>query len=297
MRLAGQPEPFHDEWTVAREDATVGSFHAPAGQIWRQKRRKAEARTLGALVVGLTLICLLAGCSTQHWATLRSAPKNSLIERFGFDASEKEIPPSLRTMQVLRLYDLDRDVQKNMPGVLQKLQAITDQEPSLEKFYALSELSYLAARKAEKRDPRLAMDLYGASVLTAYRYLFDARSARDWNPYDPQFRGACDLYNGSLEAGLRLICAGQGLKPGQSYTIQTAGGSWDIRAELRGGRWKNEDFDHFKFVSDYELNGLRNHYKTYGLGVPLIAVRRSYSGEPVTAKFYPVDLSFPVTVL
>jgi pimeloyl-ACP methyl ester carboxylesterase len=105
------------------------------------------------------------------------------------------------------------------------------------------------------------------------------------------------MYNGSLEASLRLACAHKGLKPGQTYTIRTACGTWDIACVVRGGRWKNEDFDRFEFVSDYEVNGLGNHYRTFGLGVPLIAIRRSYPGEPEMAKYYPVDLSFPVTAL
>ena len=64
---------------------------------------------------------------------------------------------------------------------------------------------------------------------------------------------------------------------------------------LRGGVWRPEDFDHFEFVSDYELKGLKNQYQTHGLGVPLIVVRRSYQGEPDAARYYPPSLSFPVT--
>ena len=43
------------------------------------------------------------------------------------------------------------------------------------------------------------------------------------------------------------------------------------------------------------MKGLKNHYQTHGLGVPLIVVRRSYKGEPEAARYYPPGLSFPVT--
>ena len=99
----------------------------------------------------------------------------------------------------------------------------------------MAELAYLAARKAEQQDPRRAMDLYGASVLHAYAYLFDDRFAATRNCYDPQFRGACDLYNGALEAALRIICKKRELMPGTSKTIHTAAGTWDITCVLRGG--------------------------------------------------------------
>ena len=41
------------------------------------------------------------------------------------------------------------------------------------------------------------------------------------------------------------------------------------------GSWKAEDFEKLEFVSDYEITGLKNHHHSYGLGVPMIAVRRA----------------------
>jgi hypothetical protein len=132
-------------------------------------------------------------------------------------------------------------------------------------------------------------------VLYAYQYLFDDQLAPTRNCYDPQFRGACELYNSALESALRIVCKKRELLPETSKTIHTAAGSWDITCVLRGGAWRKEDFDHFEFVSDYEMKGLTNHYQTHGLGVPLMAVRRSYEGEPSAARYYPPGLSFPVT--
>jgi len=238
-----------------------------------------------------------SGCASRQWATLRSVPKNPLTEQFVDLKPGGPVNPSGRTLQLLRLYGLEQDLQGDPRELLKKLQTLNEREPSLETLYALSEVSYLTARQIEHSRRKDALDLYGASVLSAYQYLFDPQFHNQWNPYDPHFRGACDLYNGALEAGLRLICKEQPFKPGQFRTIQTAGGAWDITAVVRGGQWKNEDFDHFQFVSDYEMQGLRNHFRTYGLGVPLIAVRRSYKGEPEAAKYYPGDLSFPVTAL
>ena len=144
----------------------------------------------------------------------------------------------------------------------------------------MSELSYIQAKRVEASDRRLAMNFYGASVLNAYKYLFDDRFRSLRNPYDPHFRGACDLYNGALEANLRLLAKEKGFMPGQSHTIHTAGGSWDVTCVLRGDTWQPEDVGRFEFVSDYEIKGLKNHYQSYGLGVPLIAVRKNFPHEP-----------------
>ncbi|MEA1952041.1 MAG: hypothetical protein U9N87_11690, partial [Planctomycetota bacterium] len=244
----------------------------------------------------LLIVVVAVGCASQKWVSVRETPKNRLTETL-MVFSDKGPKPTERTEQLLRVYDLTDDFHNDPRGLLDKLQVIIEREPSIDKLHAFAELSYICGRKVEDSNPKMAMDLYGASVLYAYQYLFDSRFAGQSNPYDPQFRGACDLYNGSLEAALRLVCAKDGLKPGKIYTLETVGGTWDITIEIRGDRWNKEDFDHFEFVSDYELKGLANHYRSFGLGVPLIAVRRGYPNEPDVAKYYPIDLSFPVTVL
>jgi hypothetical protein len=46
--------------------------------------------------------------------------------------------------------------------------------------------------------------------------------------------------------------------------------------QLRGP-WHPEDLERLEFVSDFKLgDGLTNRHHTYGLGVPLIAVRRRH---------------------
>jgi len=221
------------------------------------------------------LAAAVGGCASSQYATLRPVPRSPLVDRLKL-TSRSGPEASGRTRQFLRVHDL-ADLQKEDPRkLLEKVQTVIEQEPSADKAYAFAELAYLEAKKAEDHDPRLALDLYGASVLHAYQYLFDERFRQLRNPYDPHFRGACDLYNGALEGGLRIACKDGGLVPGQTYTISTAAGDWDITCELRGGPWRKEDFDHFEFASDYEIKGLNNHYLTYGLGVPLIAVRRSH---------------------
>lgn len=252
-------------------------------------------RAVWLAVVVLATVLVGPGCASHKWATLRSVPRNPLAEQFDLKPGGP-LKPSDRTLQLLRIHDLEKDLAGDPHELLEKLQALHEREPSLETLYALSELSYQAAQRVEHARRQEALDLYGASVLSAYQYLFDPRFPTRWNPYDPHFRGACDLYNGSLEAALRLISKDGQFKPGGgSRTIETAGGDWDIKVVVRGGQWKDEDFDHFRFVSDYQMQGLRNHFRGYGLGVPLIAVRRGYEGEPEAAKYYPSDLSFPVT--
>jgi len=198
-------------------------------------------------------------------------------------------------MLVLRKYDLDDQLDLDSKELLAKFQQCIEREPSAEKLHAYAELSYLAAKRAEKHDAKQALDFYGASVAYAYIYLFDDQHAEWRNPYDPHFRGACDLYNGALEGAMRLMQKQGNLAPGCDCEITSATDTWDLRVVSCGTAWHDDDFEKLEFCSDYEVGGLTNQYHGYGLGVPMIAVRKSHPGENATEKFYPPGLSFPVT--
>lgn len=242
----------------------------------------------------MAVVAGAVGCASNKMVSLRETPRGAIVDQLGLTARGGPKPTD-RTLQFLRVYDLVADLKGDPQALMQKVQGILDREPSAENIYIFAELSYLQAKRVEASQPQLAMNFFGATVLSAYQYLFDDRFRATRNPYDPHFRAACDLYNAGLESGLRLARKDQRLLPGQTLTIRTPSGNWDIRCVARGGTWRREDFSRFEFVSDYEITGLKNHYETYGLGVPLIAVRQGYQGEPPEAAYYPKDLSFPVT--
>ena len=161
----------------------------------------------------------------------------------------------------------------------------------------MAELAYLGGKKAEKYDKRIALDLYGASVLHAYQYLFDDRFAATRNPYDPQYRGACDLYNGALEAGLRIDRARtRNSCPDTTKTINTAAGAWDINCELRGSALAAGGFRALRVRLRLRGQGAEEPLPDARAGRAADRrARTSYQGEPAAAKYYPPGLSFPVT--
>ncbi|HEY5315919.1 MAG TPA: alpha/beta fold hydrolase, partial [Pirellulales bacterium] len=199
-----------------------------------------------------------------------------------------------RTLQVLRQYDLTDELVGDPRKLLANLQAIIEREPSAEKLYSFAELSYRAGQRMDPKNERAALDLYGAAAAYSYLYLFDERFASLRNPYDPEFRGACDLYNGALEASLRILNKQGALQPGRTHSTETATQSFDVTVVTRGNAWKTDDFAEFKFVSDYKVKNLANLYQGYGLGVPLIAVYKPHPHRP-GEQYYPPGLTFPVT--
>lgn len=240
------------------------------------------------------LALLICGCATTQYVSLRKTPKNPLAEQLQL-FSRSGPQPSPRVMQVLRRYGLATEMGDEGHELLRKLEDFNDREPTSESRYALAEIAYISAVKAKSHDKNAALGLYGSAVRHAYQYLFDYQVTWRRNVYDPEFRGACNLYNTALEGMLRMIAANNGLRPGSKYQIAVGNRECDVAIVSCGRDWTGEEFERFEFVSDYESQGLTNHYHTYGLGVPLIGVRRKPDELPPSEQFYPPGLSLPVT--
>ncbi|MCA9119674.1 MAG: alpha/beta fold hydrolase [Planctomycetaceae bacterium] len=242
-------------------------------------------------MIVLLAACVLGGCSSQKYLKIRPVPQNPLqgpLQLLSFYGPQ----PSRRTEELLRRYDV---ADANSEEVLTRLQAEIESDPSTDKLYSFAELAYINGKRADAMGKRgQAMELYGAAVAHAYWYLFDPQFDRFRNPYDPQFRGASDLYNAALEGAMRLANRETQLRPGSTYMIGTGQHQFNISV-VAHGNWHEDDFERLEFVSDYEIENLSSRHHSYGLGVPLIAVRHPHSDEDPAEKFYPPGLSFAVT--
>ncbi|MEQ1828419.1 MAG: alpha/beta fold hydrolase [Pirellula sp.] len=242
------------------------------------------------------LLVLSIGCASQKFAQMRTTPFNPLTESLSLmSRGGPQVTP--RTMTLLRHYALLDAYKKDPEDCLVQLQELVIDEKGAEKVYAISELAYTIGKRAEKDDLEgHALDMYTVAVSNAYLYLFSPELDVSRNPYDPQFRGACDLYNSSLESTLRLVNRQGNLRPGNSYRIATSKKDYDVQVISRGS-WRDADFEQLKFCSDFQVKGLDTANVSYGVGVPMIAVRQTHQGNSPAEKFYPEGLSFPVTAL
>ncbi|MCA9102202.1 MAG: hypothetical protein KDA63_13655 [Planctomycetales bacterium] len=278
-------------------DGPLASAHASyIGTAPARREARAHAALLrGGCAAALLVVCLVAaGCQSTQLVTVRDTPAVPLMQQLNFTSSSGP-KPTERTLQTLRKYGLD-DLAIKEPGeALARLEKFVRDEQELDTIIAYGELSYLAGKLIETQDEAAALDYYGASAAHAYVYLFDPRFGFVRNPYDPSFRGACDLYNGALEGALRIVKKQDVLRPGCQHVVRSSTQQWNVEVVARNSQWREDEFDRFEFVSDHEITGLRNHYRTYGLGVPLIAVRKSSAGTDPCERFYPPNLSFPVT--
>lgn len=244
------------------------------------------------LVAALSLCTL--GCRSNGYLIERNARLNPLTNSLQLQ-SWSGPQATERSEQLLRRYDLAKLQEEDPEQTLQLLQGEIRQEPTAEKMYTFAELAYVAGQRAQKKKQwERAQDYYAACVAHAYLFLFDQQFDQSRNPYDPRFRGACDLYNDALESALRIARDSGMLKPGTTNQIQVGDRTYHVRVELRGS-WACQEFDRFEFVSDYDVRKLTNHYRSYGLGVPLIAVRAKPQEATPAESYLPPGLSYAAT--
>ena len=203
--------------------------------------------------------------------------------------------PSSRAEQVLRRYDLLELYDRNPDEALNLLFDYCQQHNSAESTYAWTELAYLRAESA-RRAGRLneAVEWYAGAVTEAYHYLFDEEFKFERNSFDPVFRQVCDLYNQSLEGTLRILDQQNLMIPNRQMQIDSENRNVNFVIDLEG-RWRDYAFKEIKFASDLEVEGLTNQYRTFGLGVPLVAVLDSSSKIRPADDYYPADLTMPLT--
>ena len=242
----------------------------------------------------LVALISLSACRSKDYLSVRPVPRNPLTESLKL-VSAHQAEPSERTRRLLKQYGWDDEYRSDRKSVLQQMQAMLDRDPTGAMAIALAELAYIEGfRHDTLSQERSALDWYGASMLAAYNYLFDPRFDTVRNPYDPEFRRACDLYNGSLQGALRLINAKGELAPDTDHLIHTGSIACRLRA-VWDGSVPAQEIERFEFASDFEIEGLRNQHVTYGLGVPLIAVRRAREDSSDAEPHYPRTMSVPVT--
>ncbi len=220
-----------------------------------------------------------------------------------------------RTVQTLRLYDLDHVYDRDPDEAARRLHelAVADPQPQPDILFALAEIHYLRGQAVGKKHPDAAVRYYARCCAYAQHYLVascvetgspvadapGSRAAPTLTPrdaFDPRFRLACNLYNAGLSQCLRTAQKTGRLDTRQALRLPRRDGpAEDVPVVHVGFAWKPEEFGTLYFSEDYEVVGLANLYRDYGLGVPLIgSLAPAAGGDP---GHYSRKLRFPVTAM
>jgi pimeloyl-ACP methyl ester carboxylesterase len=242
-------------------------------------------------------LVFLAGCSGV--AVRPVTQFDQLSAAWKASVAGKDLSP--RTLQTLRRYDLEAAYRRDPLRVFVELQNATVRDPQPDRVFALAEIAYLLGRKNERKNEADAICYYYLCAGYAYHFLFDkpAQNRDDFladAAFDPRFRLACDLYNSGLSKCIRAAQKVGRLDPRQELRLPTPGGQVITLSVVQVGfHWQPDEFGPMLFCDDFEVVGLQNHYRTYGLGVPLIGTRVATSNAAPGHAFYPREVSFPMT--
>ena len=107
------------------------------------------------------IFLLLAGCAE---VTVHRTDNSHLLEDWRTSLMEPDGGLSIRTMQMLRQVDLERVYHDRPVDAFIRLRALTSDDPQPERAFALAEMSYDLARKAEERQKSDAVFFYYLSA-------------------------------------------------------------------------------------------------------------------------------------
>lgn len=260
------------------------------------ERRSLARSFLRSGITGAACAVALAVVGCSYGISVRRAAGDPLFGSLRASLTESD-EPSERTRETLHRWDLDALYHREPLAAYVRLQEAAVAEPSADLLFALAEISLLEGRRAEKQGGEACVFYYLCAGY-AYHYLFDD-GPRD-SPFDPRFRIACELYNGGLAKCIRAAQAAGRLDPSHELRLPTPDNQgFTLSVVHHGFPWKPEEFGPLLFCSDYEVVGLENRYRGYGLGVSLVGIRTGRTGTPGAAApggaFFPREVSFPVS--
>ena len=241
----------------------------------------------GALLALLAALATPGCASHERWIEARPPHEAAAARLWWFAEDGPACSSDVVAVATQRGLDPhDREQRLQLLASL-KQEVAARPEPALQ--FAICELASHEAGALAKRDPGAAVGFYAEAVLHGYRAV----------AVEPRRRpgGAIRAYNDSLEQLLRLLRAQDAVRPGAVVPLPLERGACSIAVELHSRRWTAADFQGFEFADDFQVMGLRNHYHTSGVGVPLIGVRFHADRDHPEDRYYPRKLCYALTAV
>ena len=234
-------------------------------------------------ICGLALIA--AGCATPIGVTYvdRSVAYQSLTANVL--SAEKPSSFSARELMNRNLY---QRFEEDPAKALAELHASLASDGDEDLIFALAELSFFYANNSGDRSYYLAAAVY------AYAFLMPGQHGTPPKGIDPRLRWAADIYNQSLTQAAKSADGAYAIPMGGTFKLPF--GELAVTFNETDLIWADYRMKDFIPAADVEVRGLRNRYRTPGIGAPLAA-----SIEPIGATttkqdaYIPLRLKIPVT--
>jgi pimeloyl-ACP methyl ester carboxylesterase len=195
--------------------------------------------------------------------------------------------PSAFARQVLRREGLDDAFRQDPAGTLSTLRdGILWDFPDAQLF-AIAELSFLHATRGGGR-------AYYADS-TVFAYAFISWIAAELDPLDPRLRLAADLYNRALARA--LVDPSSGEISLEHRQLALPSGSLELTTRSEQLTWGGYRLVDLTPAAELGVRGLRNRYRTPGLGAALVASLEQPTEPGAVSDLVPASIKVPATLL
>jgi pimeloyl-ACP methyl ester carboxylesterase len=246
---------------------------------------KSSTHRLIEFIPVAALLCLSVGCATPIGVSYvdRRVAYQSLT--MNVVANEKISSFSARELINFSLY---QEFEDNPQKALADLHAGLAPKGDEDRIFSLAELSFLHAQNSGDRSYYLAAAVY------AYAFVLPGQHGTPPRGIDPRLRWAVDLYNQSLTQAAKSDEGAYAIPMGGKFKLPF--GELTIEFNDRDLIWGSFRMKDFVPAADLEVRGLRNRYRTPGIGAALAASIEPL--ETATSKqsmHIPPRLKIPVT--
>jgi pimeloyl-ACP methyl ester carboxylesterase len=233
------------------------------------------------------LVLIAWGCATPigvHYVD-RSVAYHSLTG----NVLSVERPSSFSARELVNL-NLYQRFEEDPVGALAELHAGLAPTGDEDRVFALAELSFFYANESGDRS------YYLAAVVYAYAFVLPGEHGTPPKGIDPRFRWAVDIYNQALTQAAKSQDGAYAIPMGGTFRLPF--GELTVSFNEADLIWADFRMKDFIPAADVEVRGLRNRYRTPGIGAALAA-----SIDPIGAAtskqdaYIPVRLKIPVTAL
>jgi hypothetical protein len=232
------------------------------------------------------LMLIGAGCATPIGVNYvdRSVAYHSLTA----NVLSTESPSSFSARELMNR-NLYQRFDEDPVGALAELHAGLAPEGDEDRIFALSELSFFYAQNSGDRT------YYLASAVYAYAFLLPGQHGTPPKPTDPRARWAVDIYNQSLTQAAKSADGAYAIPMGGTFKLPF--GELTVTFNETDLIWAGYRLKNFIPAADVEVRGLRNRYRTPGVGAALAASIEPVEGATSKQYYYiPAQLKVPVTV-
>ena len=193
------------------------------------------------------------------------------------------------TRIALRRHNLTEQFDEAPEAALAKLHGsvVSEGSGANDDLFALAKLSFYHAERGGRQPYYLAAAVY------SFAFLFPEDTTQQPVAMGPRYRWACDIYDGALTLGFKAA-KGDNLEP-RAGRFALPFGAIDVAFDDADLTWGNRRLKDFVPVAELAVIGLRNRYRSHGIGAPLVAaterVGASQPGDDFVGPYVRVPLT------